>query len=301
MQLRQLEAFRATVITGTISAAAISLRKSQPTVSRLLQQLEHELGIALFRREHGRVHLTHEGLRFYRRVDEVFSAFDDLRTMAKGLRNDAFSEVRIFSTFALSMTVVPEIMARLNESYPLIKAKIITLDAYSYFGSHCETEQDIVLGPRIGFEAQVEQVPLAEVDCVCVLPATHRLAEQAVVHVEDLAGEPMISLLEDNNRLFIKHERLFRDAGIEVQQRIFCHASAAAYEMVRHGLGLALMEPFSAPFWENRGVAIRPFKPSMRYEFIAGVKPGALQSASTRLMLELARDAFLRNEYASSC
>ncbi len=301
MQLRQLEAFRATVISGTISAAAVSLRKSQPTVSRLLQQLEHELGIALFRREHGRVHLTHEGLRFYRRVDEVFAAFDELQTMASGLRNDAFSEVRIFSSLALSMTVVPEIVAKLSERYPRIKAKVITLDAYSYFGSHCETEHDVVLGPRIGFEAQVEQVPLAEVDSVCVLPKSHRLAKQSVVHVEDLAGESMISLLEDNNRLFIKHERVFRDAGVEVEQRLYCHASAAAYEMVRQGLGVALMEPFSAPFWEKRGIVVRPFKPSLRYEFIAGVKPGALQSASTRLILDLAREAFLRNEYASSC
>lgn len=296
MRLRQLEAFRATVISGTISAAAISMRTSQPTVSRLLKQLEDELGIALFRRERGRVHLTNEGLRFYQRADEVYAAFDDLGTFAGALRTGAFSEVRIFATFALSMTVVPEIMARLVELHPQIKAKIITLDAYNYFGSHCETEHDVVLGPRIGFEAQVEQVSLANVECVCVLPEGHKLAEKPVIYAEDIAGEHMISLLEDRHRLFIKHERLFRDAGIEVEQRIFCHASAAAYEMVRQGLGVALMEPFSAPIWELRGVVTRPFRPRIHYEFIAGVKPGALQSESARLILQIAREIVQRYE-----
>lgn len=294
MRFRQLEAFRATVISGTISAAAEAMRTSQPTVSRLLQQLEAELGISLFRRERGRIHLTHEGLRFYQRADQVVTAFDDLSSLAKGLRNYDGGEVRIFSTFALSMSVVPEIVARLVKVYPKITVKIITLDAYSYFESHCETENDIVFGPRIGFEAQVKQLPLAEVDCVCVLPEGHRLAAKSQVDVEDLAGEQVISLLEDNQRLFIKHERLFRDAGVSIEQRIFCHASAAAYELVRRGAGVALMEPFSAPFWEARGIVIRPFRPRMGYEFIAGLKPGVLQSEAVRVMLESAKEIFQR-------
>ena len=296
MRLRQLEAFRTTVIAGTISAAAVSMKTSQPTVSRLLKQLEEELGFALFRRERGRVHLTNEGLRFYRRVDEVYSSFDDLGAWAKGMRSQSLGEVRIFSTFALSMTVVPEIVARLTERYPQMNAKVITLDAYNYFRGHCETENDVVLGPRIGFEAQVEQLPLAQIDCVCVLPKGHRLEHEPVVHVEDLRGERVISLLEDNNRLFIKHERLFRDADVEVEQRVFCHASAAAYEMVRHGVGIALMEPFTAPIWEGRGVVTRPFRPRISYEFIAGLKPGALQSEAARVILELAKELFARYE-----
>lgn len=161
MRIRQLEAFRATVITGTISAAAKSMRISQPTVSRLLIQLEQELQVALFRREKGRVHLTNEGMQFYRRVDEVFTAFSSLSGLAEDLRKEAFREVRIFSTLALSMTVVPELMARLVEQHPDIRAKLVTLDNNSYFDANCETEHDVVLGQRIGFEAKMEQIPLA--------------------------------------------------------------------------------------------------------------------------------------------
>lgn len=294
MRIRQLEAFRATVIAGTISAAAKSMQTSQPTVSRMLIQLEEEVGIPLFRREKGRVHLTNEGMLFYHRVDEVFTAYSSLGTIVDDLREDAFREVRIFSTLALSMTIVPELMARLVDLHPNIRAKLITLDNNSYFGTNCETEHDIVLGQRIGFEAKFDQITLAEVDFVCVLPKDHPLARKHTVFVDDLDGQTMISLLDDTHRVFLRHEKLFQDSQVKVEQNIFCHSSSAAYAMVRHGLGIALMEPFSAGLWKDQGIVTRPFEPRLTYEFVAGLKPGTLQSAAMSQIIGFAREIFAR-------
>lgn len=294
MRIRQLEAFRATVITGTISAAAQSMKTSQPTVSRLLIQLEQELQVALFSREKGRLHLTHEGRLFYRRVDQVFTAFSSLSAAAKDLREAAFREVRIFSTPSLAMTIVPDVVARLVKRHPEIQAKLVALDNVSYFNANCETEYDIVLGQKLGFEAHMEQITLAEVDFVCVLPIGHRLAGQDVIHVEDLRDETVISLLDDVHRIFIRHESLFQEAGVPVRQRMFCHLSSTAYAMVSRGLGVALMEPFSAPIWQSAGIVTRPFRPRLTYEFIAGLKPGALQSSAMSEIIAIAREEFQR-------
>jgi DNA-binding transcriptional LysR family regulator len=292
MRIRQLEAFRATVISGTISAAAQSMRTSQPTVSRLLIQLEEELSIGLFRREKGRLHLTNEGMQFYQRVDDVFTAFTSLSSVAEDLRTNAFREVRILATPALAMTVVPELVARLVAAHPKMKAQLLTLDNNSYFDAECETAQDIIIGPRVGYEAKFEQISLAHVNFVCVMPREHALAVKDHVTTTDLAGQSLISLLDDQHRVFLKHENLFRDDDHSVERNIYCHSSAAAYAMVQRGLGLALMEPFSAPLWESFGVVTRPFKPDLSYEFVAGLKPGALKSAAMSEIIEIARDIF---------
>lgn len=297
MRIRQLEAFRATVITGTITAAAKSMRTTQPTVSRMLIQLEEEIGIPLFRREKGRVVLTNEGMRFYHRVDEVFTSITSLGRVAEDLRRATFREVRIISTPALAMTVVPDLMKQLVTLHPDIRAKLITLDNNSYFGVNVETEYDIVLGHRIGFETTMEQITLAEVDFVCVLPEDHPLATRETILVEDLEGQSIISLLDEKHRLFLRHEKVFQDANVNVTQNIFCHSSSAAYAMVGHGLGLALMEPFSARLWQHQGVVIRPFRPRLTYEFVAGLKPGTLQSVAMSQIIGLARDIF--KQYAS--
>ncbi|CAM3148072.1 regulatory helix-turn-helix protein, lysR family [Paracoccus aminovorans] len=47
---RQIEAFRAIIESGSVTAAAELLFLTQPSVSRLLADLEAELGFALFAR-----------------------------------------------------------------------------------------------------------------------------------------------------------------------------------------------------------------------------------------------------------
>lgn len=292
MRLRQLEAFRATVIAGTVSAAAGSMRTTQPTVSRLLKQLEDETGVQLFHREKGRIHLTREGMTFYHRVDEALAAFSDLRATAKELRNDAFRDIRIMATLAVSTTIVPDIMAELVTRHPGIRAKLVTLDNVSYFSARCETEFDIILGPKIGLGATMEQVKLAEVDFICAVPEHHPLASKPVVTVGDLKGETIISLLDDETRIFLQHERLFQDHDTSANVPILCHSSAAAYGLVKRGVGVALLEPFSAAMWESFGVVTRPFRPRLTYEFSAGLKPDALQTAAMTEVVQIAKSAF---------
>lgn len=290
MNIRQLEAFRATVIEGTMSAAATALRTSQPTISRHLKALESTLELQLFRREKGRAHLTYEGLQFYHRVEEAFGAFTSLSSVAQDLRTDAQREIRIISSVALSMSIVPAVMQRLNQSFPDLRVQLITVDKNNYFAANCETEFDVVLGNRIGFESAMEQITLAEVEFLCALPPEHRLAKLDEVNITDLAGETMISLLEDGKHIFLKHERLFEDANIDVIQNLFCHCSSTAYGLVRRGLGIALMEPFSADIWRSYGVVTRPFRPELTYEYVAGVKPGTRPSAAISEVIEAARD-----------
>ena len=55
MRYRQLEAFRAVMLAGSMTQAAEMLSISQPAVSRLIACLEQDLDFALFRRRRGRL------------------------------------------------------------------------------------------------------------------------------------------------------------------------------------------------------------------------------------------------------
>ena len=66
LNLRQIEVFRAVMITGSVSGAAQLLFVSQPAVSRLLSQTENRLGFALFERIKGRLHATAEAKEVFR-------------------------------------------------------------------------------------------------------------------------------------------------------------------------------------------------------------------------------------------
>ena len=71
--LRQLEAFAAVISTGSVTGAAKVIGKSQPVVSRLIQELESDLGFDLFTRYGRRITPTENGVSFYREVERLFA------------------------------------------------------------------------------------------------------------------------------------------------------------------------------------------------------------------------------------
>gem|GEM_PF-4308483 len=55
--LRHIEIFHAVMTAGNVTEAAALLHTSQPTVSRELARLEKLIGLELFTRSRGRLHL----------------------------------------------------------------------------------------------------------------------------------------------------------------------------------------------------------------------------------------------------
>ncbi|MBC7077924.1 MAG: LysR family transcriptional regulator, partial [Synergistales bacterium] len=70
MNLRQIEIFRAVMITGSISGASKLLFVSQPAVSRLLSHTELRMGLKLFERVKGRLYSTPEARSLFKEVEK---------------------------------------------------------------------------------------------------------------------------------------------------------------------------------------------------------------------------------------
>src|ERR687897_862256 len=69
---RQIEAFRAVVLTGGVSAAASLINVTQPAVSRMIRDLQQDLGLVLFERRGTGLVPTSEALSLYAEVERAF-------------------------------------------------------------------------------------------------------------------------------------------------------------------------------------------------------------------------------------
>ena len=78
---RGLQAFRSTMLTGSVSAAAGSMNLSQPAVSRLLKDLEQTVGFRLFDRIQGRLRPTPEALLLFEEVQRSFIGLDRIASI----------------------------------------------------------------------------------------------------------------------------------------------------------------------------------------------------------------------------
>lgn len=116
---------------GSFSRAAADLSIGQPTVSRRIQDLEHQLGAELFQRTTRALSLTEAGQRFYARAQDILSDFDEAEAEARGLDNEPVGMLRISAPHSLSNIVITPSVSSFLAEYPHIRVDLMTDDTYT--------------------------------------------------------------------------------------------------------------------------------------------------------------------------
>jgi DNA-binding transcriptional LysR family regulator len=114
MNLRQIEVFQAVMLHGSVSAAARHLSVSQPSVSKVIQHAEQQLGFALFLRVRGRLQPTREATMLHAEARQLGRNLETLNRLADSLRKDAAGQLRIAGLPSLMLSVVPRAVVALD-------------------------------------------------------------------------------------------------------------------------------------------------------------------------------------------
>ena len=98
---------------------------------------------------------------------------------------------------------------------------------------------------------------LLTLDEVAVLPASHPLARQRRLQLEDFAGEYFVSLSADDPYRRLIDAR-FAEAGVARTLRMETHSAAAVCAMVQQGLGVSIVNPLTALAMSSPKLKVRP-------------------------------------------
>lgn len=265
VKLRQLEAMRAVMANGTTTDAAKVMGLTQSAVSRLICQLEKELGLSLFDRRHGRLLISPEGQHVFDVAVRVLEGIDQMTATAHDIRTFQSGALRIIAMPALAYGLLPDTIAGIKQRYKQVK---ISVD----LGGRRELEDGIAAG-RYDFalatlpvnEDGVDIEPLCAMDAVCVAPPGHPIADSSVINAEQLGGMPFISIDQSTLLRFITDE-LFGKLGVRRVLGINAQSTMLACNLVARGLGFAVVHPFIAETFGDR-IVTRPFRPKIRLEY----------------------------------
>jgi DNA-binding transcriptional LysR family regulator len=114
LNFRQIEAFRAVMLTGTTIAAANMLNTTQPSISRSLAQIQAAAKLKLFELDRGRLRPTPEAIMLFEAVQRNFLGLEAIEETVALLRRSGIGRLRVACTPALGMSVMPAIMANLS-------------------------------------------------------------------------------------------------------------------------------------------------------------------------------------------
>lgn len=268
MQFKQLEAFRAVMLTGSMSAAAREIHTSQPNISRLIAQLEMHTGFKLFERVAGRLLPTPEAQAFFRDVDRAFISLKDLKISAKNIAQQGIGHLRVAAVPSIALTIMPAVLEQFSRQFPDTRVSL-------YMGNSVAVTQWMASNYcDLGISAYVADVPGTTVDKVatfqgvCVVPADHPLAAtETSVELEDFRDEPFISLpLGDGTRRNI--DAVFEEEG-EDFRHLYYESPAATIicMMVGKGMGISIVNPLVAHSNRHTGIVVKPLKPNVPFSY----------------------------------
>jgi DNA-binding transcriptional LysR family regulator len=217
VELRHLEAFLAVSETASFTAAAARLHMTQQSLSRLVAQLERELGVRVLERTTRSVSLTAPGRAVLDPARRAVAAAAEVAAAARGPVTGV-TEVRVDVS---SSVLVHEVEVGLATGLSRLREGRLDL----LFGLVTDRLEDLV-------EEVVRREPV-----VLGVAADHRLAAAATVPVAELADEELLLPSEDAAGEWVRFVELFcRQAGVTPRRwRGITHGSGAAAEVVAAG------------------------------------------------------------------
>ncbi|MFN3860451.1 MAG: LysR family transcriptional regulator [Roseateles sp.] len=268
IQHRHIEVFRAVMTAGSVTGAAALLHTSQPTLSRDLARLEQLLGYALFERERGRLKPTARARALFDEVERSFQGLARVVERAQALGRAEDMELSLLSLPALSHALLPGALAQLLAGHPAARVAITPAEPPLLNAWMAEQRFDLGLAEQATPLPGVRVEPVLEADEVAVLPAGHALAMRRRLALKDFDGQPFISLAEDDPYRREIDAR-FDAAGVQRRLRVHTHSAVAVCELVRAGLGLAIVNPLTAAACAGDGLVVRPLAVSIPYRVSA--------------------------------
>jgi DNA-binding transcriptional LysR family regulator len=278
---KHLEAFHAVIQTGGFTRAARQLRTSQPSVSRLIAQLQEAVSFPLFARVQGQTVPTEEALVLHREVDRSFIGLDKVLRHAERIRNHQIGHLNILSMPAMAQTFLPRVIANFLRDHPGVSASLQVQRSDS-IASWMTTQQfDVGFAMLPADHPGLEFEPFDTAPGLCVMPPGHALATRRVVQVQHLHGIRMIGSGPDS---VVQRSltRLFKDAKVVPDSSVETPITAIACEMVANGAGVTIADPFTAHGYRARGLVLRRFRPEVPFRFTAIFPANRVRSSILR-------------------
>jgi DNA-binding transcriptional LysR family regulator len=272
--------------TGGVGAAARALFTSQPTVSRELAHMEQRLGLQLFDRVRGRLQPTAAAQVLFDEVQRAYIGLERIAHTAALLRQHQGAQVSVLCLPLFAHSLLPQAWASVRARFAQAQLRVTPQESPILEQWLSSQTHDVGLIERNVAPPGTRLQALLQADEVCVVPVDHALASKPVLSLADFEGQPFVHLAPDDPyRLQI--DAIFASAGVQRGFAVETPSAVSVCAMVRHGLGLAVVNPLTALEFAGSGLVIRRWAVSVPFQ-VSLVRPEQRPGNALADELELA-------------
>ncbi|HEU4968001.1 LysR family transcriptional regulator [Sphingomonas sp.] len=279
MNLRHIEIFHAVYVNGSVSAAARALNVSQPSVSKMLRHAESLLGFNLFQRTNGGLVPTEDAHVLFADVSEIQDRVYALREAGRNLKRGVGGVLRISALPSLSLGALPTAVARFMRNHQNVKFDLQTVHHDDLLRKLYERETDVAIAYQVPPATPIGNRWLGEGELVLLYREEDLPDAPPSVELDVLSGKPFISLAASGPIGALFSQELLR-RELELNEVVSARTFYIACALVRQGVGMTVVDNFTAQASLVPGLSMRPLKPRLTFDiqamFLTNRPPGAL-------------------------
>jgi len=265
MTERQITAFRQVMRLGSVTAAAKALSVSQPAISRVIGELEMDLGFALFERRAGKLFPTPDAQCLASEVERMFYGLGRLDQFAREMRGLHHGTLAVASLPMVSFRMVPRALSQFLGLHGGIRVTHNVHNSPRIVDLVAAGQADLGVAQMTPVRNDVIRLASWRSHCVVVLPAAHPLADCKVLRPEDLDDAPLIALSSQTVTAGYVTER-FHHARITPNIVLESQPSFAACGLVAEGAGLSITDPFTPCIFPDSVLRTVSFEPPIPFD-----------------------------------
>lgn len=243
MELRHLRYFEALASTLNFTRAAERLHISQPPLSRQIQQLEEELGVALIDRSARPLALTRAGAFFYEQSTQILARVQELTVATRRLGMGQRRWIGVGFVPTMLYGVLPDILHRFMAENPDVDINLTELTTIQQVEALRAGRIDVGFA-RLNLEGEGLDYTLIHQDpLVAAVPANSPLADPGfTLTLSDLARHTLILYPAQPRPSFADQVLAqFRAREIPVTSSFEANGVQTAIGLVAAGVGITVV------------------------------------------------------------
>ena len=194
MDLKQLKYFTAVVDEGGMRKATETLHISQPSLSVSVQNLEAELGVALFTRKGRALHPTAEGFHFYRRARALLTQADKAKAEMLSMQALEKAEIRIGAPITIATYVLRDHIAAFLHDYPGVRISFKQMSGHEVERALLVGDIELGVLSRPPKSAEINAHVIGRRRICAFVREGHPLAHKAAISWLEILEEQIVSL-----------------------------------------------------------------------------------------------------------
>jgi len=266
MNLRQMEVFHAVYSDGSMAAAARRLKVTPTNISNVVRRAEDVLGFSLFHLQGGRLVPTDEASVLFRVVDQLHAKLEAARETARNLRGGLDSYLRVSVLPSLGLAVAPAAIRRLLQSHPKVRIDVHTLHHDELPRALNERDCDLAIGfDALAHHPSLRSSKIGRGELVLLYPKNVFPERRERIPLSAMQMNDFISVTNSGPVGDLLSDAL-RTREIKPGDRISVRTFYVAAALVRAGVGLAVIDEFTARAVPSGDVAFCRIDPPLAFD-----------------------------------